>query len=63
MKKLRIGLIIFALIIIIGQLIIVDYNDLSWTANAGSYLGIVSMVLLIISMIYSNRYDTKNQTD
>lgn len=62
MKKFRIGLIIFAVIIIIGQLTVVEYTDLSWSENAGSYLSIISMILLIISMIYSNRYDKKNQT-
>ena len=62
MKKFRIGIIIFAFIIIIGQLTVVEYTDLSWSENAGSYLGIISMILLIISMIYSNRYEIKNQT-
>ena len=62
MKKFRIGLVIFAVIIIIGQLTVVEYTDLSWSENAGSYLGIISMILLIISMIYSNKYEKKNQT-
>jgi hypothetical protein len=63
MEKFRIGLIIFAFVVIIGQLIIVDYTDLSWSENAGSYLGIISMILLIISIIYSNRYGNKSQTN
>ena len=57
MKKLRFGLIGFAVIIIIGQLLVMDYGDLSWGENAGSYLGIFSMLFLIASMIYSNRYE------
>jgi hypothetical protein len=57
MKKFRFGLIAFAVIIIIGQLLVIDYDDLSWTNNAGSYLGLFSMVLLIISMLFSNRYE------
>ncbi|MGZ2368153.1 hypothetical protein ACXR6G_00020 [Ancylomarina sp. YFZ004] len=62
MRKFRIGLITFAVVIIIGQLGVVEYTDLSWSENAGSYLGIISMILIIMSMIYSNRYDEKNQT-
>jgi hypothetical protein len=61
MKKFRIGLIVFAIIIIIGQLIIIDYINLSWSNNGGSYLGIISMICLIISMILSNRYE-KNES-
>ena len=62
MRKLRNGLIIFAVIVIIAQLTVIDYTNLDWSENLGSYLGIISMILLIISMIYSNRYATKNQT-
>lgn len=60
MRKFRFGLIIFAFMIIIGQLTITDYSDLSWSNNAGSYLGIISMICLIIAMISSNRYEKKN---
>ncbi len=60
MKKGRIGVIIVAIIIIIGQLIIVDYTDLTWKENAGRYLSVTSMVLLIISMIVSNKHKLKN---
>jgi len=62
MRKFRIGLIISAVVIIVVQLGVVEYSDLSWSVNAGSYWGIISMILLIISMIYSNRYEKKNQT-
>jgi len=61
MKKFRIGLIVFAIIIIIGQLTIMDYINLSWSNNGGSYLGIISMICLIISMVLSNRYE-KNES-
>ncbi len=60
MKKLRIGLMIFAVIFIAGQMTVVDYADLSWSKNAGSYLGVISMILLILSMIYSIRYEKKS---
>jgi len=62
MRNFRIGLMIFAVVVIIVQLGVVEYTDLSWSVNAGSYWGIISMILLIISMIYSNRYENKNQT-
>lgn len=59
MKKLRNGLIIFASLIIIVQLITLNYDNLSWKANDGNYIGIFSMICLIVSMIFSNRYDKK----
>jgi len=62
MRKFRIGLIISAVIMVVVQLGVVEYSDLSWSVNAGSYLGILSMILLILSMIFSNRYEKKNQT-
>jgi len=63
MKKFRIGLVVFAIIIIIGQLTIMDYINLSWSNNGGSYLGIISMICLIISMVLSNRYEKKESKD
>lgn len=62
MRKFRIVLIIFAVIIIIGHLTFVEYSDLSWPENKGSYLGIISMILVIIGMIYSNLWENKNQS-
>lgn len=60
MSKLRNQLMIFACLVIAGQLLIIDYNDLSWTSNAGSYLGIISMFFVIASMILSKRNEKKN---
>jgi hypothetical protein len=60
MKKYRSGLIALALVLIIVQLTIVDYDDLSWSNNSGSYLGVFSMALLILAMIASNRAE-KNE--
>lgn len=54
-KKLRIGLIILAVILIIGQLTVIKYTNLSWSESAGSYLSILSMILLVVGMILSNR--------
>ncbi len=61
MKKNRITLIVFAAIVIAVQLFHINYNDLSWAVNASAYIGISSMVLLIIAMVVSNRHDKKNQ--
>jgi len=62
MGKFRIVIMVIAVVAIIMQLCVVEYTDLSWSENAGSYWGIISMILLIISMIYSDRYEKKNQT-
>lgn len=59
MKKVTIGIVIVAIIVTIGQLAIIDYSDLSWSKNAGCYLGIISIVLLLVSLIYSNKYEKK----
>ena len=53
MKKLRTGLIVFAIIAIIGQFLVMDYSNLSWSNNAGNYLGIFSMIGIIISIFVS----------
>ena len=37
-------------VIVIHLTILVDYSDLSWDNNSGSYLGITSMLLLIFAM-------------
>ena len=50
-------MVLIAIILIIAQFVIIDYSNLSWSKNAGSYLGIASMILLIISVI-----GTKNET-
>lgn len=56
MRKFRIGIIVCAIVFIIGHLTFLDYNDLSWSNNTGSYLGLIAMVLLILAMISSQRY-------
>lgn len=59
MKKFRRGMITVAIVIIIAQLILIDYSNLSWSNNAGGYLGIFSMILLIINMGLLSRYERK----
>ncbi|MEA1987461.1 MAG: hypothetical protein U9N76_08240 [Candidatus Marinimicrobia bacterium] len=60
MRKFRFILIGGATIIAIANLIIIDYSNLNWRTNAGCYLGIASMTLLIIAMILSNYAENKN---
>jgi cytochrome c oxidase subunit IV len=60
MRKFRIVLIIIAVIVIIGLLTAVDYSNLIWSKNSESYLGIISMICVIIGMILSNRHEKRN---
>jgi len=62
-KKIRVGLIVSAIILIIAELIIIDYSNLTWSKNLGSFLVIIAMILLIISMIITIRYDKKQQAN
>jgi len=57
MKRFKIGLIIVAVIIIIAELLIIDYNDLFGSKNIGNYLVMLSMALLIISQILPIKND------
>lgn len=61
MKILRIVLMISALIIIIAQIILLDYTNLNWSQNRGSYLSIIAMMLIILSLILSNRQAKSKQ--
>ena len=61
MKKFRIGLIVVAVIVVIGELIIIDYSNLTWSKKMGSYLVIIGMILTISSIILSIRNDKKQQ--
>lgn len=55
MKKYRTELIMLAVIIIvIVQLTITDFTNLSWPNNTTSYLFTISMLSLIISLVISN---------
>jgi len=61
MRKPRLVMIGIAVILIIGQLLILDYQDLTTRDNRASFLGILSALFLILSMILSNIYDSKNR--
>ncbi len=53
MKNAKYILIGVATVLIIGHISVTDFGDLSWSNNAGSYLGIIAMILLIIVMVIS----------
>ena len=59
MKKLRIGLIIMAVIIIIAEFIIIDYQNLFSSKNLGSSLVLLGMILTIIVIVLSIKNDRK----
>jgi len=62
-NKIRIGLIVCAVVLIIAQLTIIDYSNLTWHKTLGSFSGILAMIFLIISMIMAIRYDKKQQAN
>ncbi|WP_321345993.1 hypothetical protein [uncultured Draconibacterium sp.] len=51
MKKLKIGLIIVAAILIIAELFIIDYNSLAGSKNMGNYMVIMAMIMLVLSQV------------
>jgi hypothetical protein len=53
MKNAKFILIGVAVLLIIGHVSETDFGDLSWSNNSGSYLGIIAMVLLVISVVIS----------
>jgi hypothetical protein len=59
MKTQKLLIIIFASIVIAAQLYLLSDTDLSWSFNAGIYLGIAAMVLLIVSVIYGHIVEKK----
>jgi len=59
MGKFRIGLIITAVIIIIAELFIVDYNNLFSSKNLGNSLTMVAMILVITNLIFSCKNDKR----
>lgn len=60
MKKIRIGFIVCAGLLIIVQLGRLFFGNLDNHGKMGSYLGIAGMVLLIIAMIMGRKNDKKN---
>jgi len=61
MKIYRIGLIVFAIIVIIAELILLTNTKWIWPKSAGSFLVIIPMIGVIISMILSIKNDKNNK--
>lgn len=53
MRNTKFILIGVAVVLIIGHISVTDFGDLSWSNNAGSYLGIIAMILLVVGMVIS----------
>jgi hypothetical protein len=51
MNKFRFSLIFLASLMIINNLISLDYNDLSWSNNSMNYKLLLSMICVIGSMV------------
>jgi hypothetical protein len=61
MKKIKIGVIIAAIIVIIVNLTFIDYSNLNWLKNSGPYLGILAMICVILGGAISIRNEKKRQ--
>ena len=61
MKNAKFILIGVAVVLIIGHISVTDFGDLSWSNNSGSYLGIIAMVLLVVSIVISLLEKRKNK--
>lgn len=55
MKKFRIGLIILAIVIIVAELVFIDFSNLFSSRNFGPYASLTGMIFLIISQIIEIR--------
>ena len=53
MRNAKFILIGVAVVLIIGNISVTDSSDLSWSRNSGSYLSIMAMILLVISIVIS----------
>ena len=51
LKIFRIGLIVGALIILVWEIFLLDFSDLSWYNNESNYLTSIAMILLITGNI------------
>lgn len=60
-KRIRVGLIIAAGVLIIIHLTLIDYGNLSWSRNMSPYLGIIAMICIIIGMTMQIRNDKKQK--
>ena len=63
MKKFKIGLIVGATIMIIVDLTIIDYSNMTSSKNFAFYLMLPGLIYAISSLIISIRNDKKQQAN
>lgn len=61
MKTFRFIIIGLCIVVITGNLFFIDYRHLLSLPNLGPFLGITAMILIILSMILSNRHEARNR--
>jgi len=61
MQKIRNIVIFLAALVILARLLMMDYANLGWTENRGSYLGILSMSLVILVMVLVSRHEKRKE--
>lgn len=61
MSKGRNVLIVIGMLLFAISFLLMDFSDLSWSANSGNYIGMFSMLCLIMGMISSNIYGKKHK--
>lgn len=59
MKNLRNILIFITIGLMIVVLFYMDFSNLSWTNNHSDFIGLITGLLLIGSMLLSNSYERK----
>lgn len=59
-QKLRIGLMVFAIILLLYNLIQVNFSDLSWSVNNEQYLMIFASVFFFIGGLHAFIYYRKS---
>jgi len=59
MEKKKRNLILFIIALMILMLIFIDHNATDWKANWGNYLGIITGIILVASLLFSNTSSKK----
>jgi len=57
MRKIRIGLIIGAIVIVIAELTFIDFRNIASSKNLGPFLTLIGMIFVFISQIIEIRND------
>lgn len=63
MRKLKLGLIAGAVILILAEFAIIDYSTLASAKNFAAYLMIPGLMYSIFSLIVSIRHDKQQQAN